>query len=105
MAQFAVYRNRNTHTKALFPLLVDVQTDLLDELLTRVVIPLSKAPALTRKPARVLAPVLRLEGEEYVLMTPELAGIPRSALGVPVGSLAAQRDTILAAMDFLLAGF
>jgi addiction module HigA family antidote len=36
---------------------------------------------------------------------PELAGIARSGLGVPVGSLAGQRDTILAATDFLLTGF
>ena len=32
MSQFAVHRNRNTATKARFPLLLDVQVDLLEEL-------------------------------------------------------------------------
>jgi len=32
MAQFTVYRNKNPRSKATFPLLVDVQSDLLDDL-------------------------------------------------------------------------
>lgn len=50
MAQFIVYRNKNARTKPIFPFLVDVQSDLLEDLQTRVVIPLSKAAALTKKP-------------------------------------------------------
>ena len=45
------------------------------------------------------------DGEDYVLMTPQLAGIARSDLGALAGSLADQRLVILAAMDFLLTGF
>jgi hypothetical protein len=33
--------------------LIDAQADLLDELQTRLVIPLTKAPALTKKPITV----------------------------------------------------
>ena len=43
MPQFAVHRNRNAATKARFPLLLDVQTNLLEDLGTRVVIPLAPA--------------------------------------------------------------
>ena len=50
-------------------------------------------------------PVIRFEGEVFVLMTPQLAGISRRELGPSVGSLAQQRDAIVAAMDFLLMGF
>jgi toxin CcdB len=50
-------------------------------------------------------PIVRFDGDAYVLVTPQLAGIPRNALGRPAGSLAEQRDTIMAAMDFLLLGF
>ncbi len=40
MPQFAVYRNRNAATRARYPLLLDVQSDLLAGMGTRVVIPL-----------------------------------------------------------------
>ena len=38
MAQFAVYRNKNPRSKAAFPLLVDVQSDQLEDLQTRDVV-------------------------------------------------------------------
>ena len=105
MAQFTVYRNKSARSKALCPFLLDVQSDLLEDLETRVVIPLSKAPALTKRPLSQLTPVLQFEGESYVLMTPQLAGIARSELGAATGSLAERRAEILGAMDFLLTGF
>jgi toxin CcdB len=105
MAQFTVYRNKSARTKATFPFLVDVQSDLLEDLRTRVVIPLSKLASLTKRPVSQLTPILQFEDEAYVLMTPELAGVARSDLGAATGTLAERRDTILAAMDFLLAGF
>jgi toxin CcdB len=52
-----------------------------------------------------LMPTVQFEGEAYVLMTPQLAGIARSELGPPAGNLAGRRDAIVAAMDFLLSGF
>lgn len=105
MAQYTVYRNKNPRSRAIYPLLVDVQSDLLDDLQTRVVIPLSKAAALSKKPVSQLTPVLVFEQTSYVLMTPQLAGIARSELGPAAGSLTRSRDLILAAMDFLLTGF
>ncbi len=41
MPQFAVYRNPNPETTADYPLLLDVQSDLIAELGTRVVVPIS----------------------------------------------------------------
>jgi toxin CcdB len=38
-------------------------------------------------------------------MTPQLAGVARTDLGAPAGSLAEERQSILAALDFLLTGF
>lgn len=105
MAQFAVYRNKNARTKAIFPLLVDVQSDLLGDLQTRVVIPLTKVAALSKNPLGQLTPVLKFADEAYVLLTPQLAGIARSELGAMDGSLAEQRDAIVAALDFLLTGY
>lgn len=105
MAQFSVYRNKNARTKSTFPLLVDVQSDLLELLNTRVVIPMTKAPALTRKPVSYLTPEVSFNGDRYVLMTPQLAGIGRTELGPHAGTLVDERQTILAAINFLLTGF
>jgi toxin CcdB len=102
LAQFAVYRNANSRT---YPLLVDIQSDLLDELASRVVIPLARLPALAKKPVSRLMPAVSFEDETYLLMTPQLAAIALRELGSPVGTLVAQRDAIIAAMDFLISGF
>lgn len=105
MAQFTVYRNKSPRTKSIFPLLVDVQSDLLEDLQTRVVIPLTRASTLTKKPLGNLTPTLVFDDESYLLMTPQLAGVAKTALGSLAGSLAEQRQLILAAIDFLLVGF
>ena len=105
MAQFTVYRNKSTRSKSTSPFLVDVQSDLLDELQTRVVIPLTKASALAKKPLTNLTPALKFDGETYMLMTPQLAGVSRTDLGASTGSLAEQRQVIEAAIDFLPLGF
>jgi toxin CcdB len=103
--QFTVHRNKSPRTKGTFPYLVDVQSDLLDQLQTRVVIPLTRVAGLAKKPLSHLTPTLTFNGEAYVLMTPQLAGVARTELGAPAGSLAAQRHAIVAAMAFLLTGF
>jgi toxin CcdB len=105
VVQFTVYRNKNPRSRSTFPFLLNVQSDLLDDLQTLVVIPLSKATTLARKPVAHLMPMVQFEGEAYVLVTPQLAGIARSELGPPAGSLAERRDTVVAAMDFLRSGF
>ena len=105
MAQFSVYRNKSARTKATFPYLVDVQSDLLEPLNTRVVIPMTKAAALTRKPVSHLTPEVSFNGDRYVLMTPQLAGVGRAELGPQAGALVDERHVIMAAIDFLLTGF
>lgn len=104
MAQFTVYKNKNPRSKTTYPLLVDAQADLLDELQTRPVIPLTKAPALTKKPITRLTPSIDIDGAQYLLMTPQLAGIARSELGTAASSIADQRSAIISALDLLIAG-
>jgi toxin CcdB len=105
VAQFSVHRNRNPRTKAVFPFLVDVQSDLLEPLNTRVVVPMTKAAALAKNPVSHLTPDVSFNGDRYLLMTPQLAGIGRAELGPHAGTLVEERQTILAAIDFLLTGF
>lgn len=104
MAQFDIHRNRNAASKARFPLLLDVQSNLLDPLATRVVIPLTPSTSARARKIDTLTPTLRVDGKDYLLMTPLLAGIATRDLGPAAGSLGADRDAIIAALDLLITG-
>ena len=49
-------------------------------------------------------PVFEVADRDVVMLTTELAGIPKESLGQKVTSLANKSDTILAAIDFFLRG-
>lgn len=102
MAQFTVYRNAENH--ALYPLLLDVQSPLLDTLDTRLVIPLTPLSRYSGPAMSTLTPVLDVEQQAYLMLTPQMAGIPRKALGATVADLSERRDDIIAAIDFLVTG-
>jgi toxin CcdB len=104
MAQFDVYRNPNPATRSRIPFLLDVQVQLLDSLATRIVVPLCKADAIGGKPAEHLNPQFEVEGRKVFMLTQELAGIPRKALGDLAGNLAVERKQIIAALDFAFTG-
>lgn len=104
MPQFTVCRNKNLQTRSTVPFLLDVQNDLLSDLETRVVVPLSPVSVVKGKPLGSLMPVLEIEGERFVMLTPQMAGIPKSELGAPVAQLEHYRFEIIAAIDFLLTG-
>ena len=104
MAQFTVYQNKNLQSKKLIPLLLDVQTNLLDSLQTTVVIPLTKYEPNKDKALNQLMPVLNIEGTDYLMLTPQLAGIARRELGKVVGDVEYARTEIINAIDFLLTG-
>lgn len=103
MAQFDVYENPNPVTCDTIPYLLDVQTDLLDELATRVVIPLVLASELGGS-AKNFCPQFKIKGVAVVMSTGELAGLPLRSLGRKVASLKTKRDEIIAALDLLFTG-
>ncbi|MDZ7768339.1 MAG: type II toxin-antitoxin system CcdA family antitoxin [Woeseiaceae bacterium] len=78
MPQFAVYRNPNPATRTAIPLLLDVRSDLLEALVTRVVIPLYMPAAVEDAVIGTLTPRLELDGAPYIAVTPELAGVPEN---------------------------
>lgn len=104
MAQFSVYRNKNPDSKGVYPYLVDVQADLLEDLQTRVVIPLTKAATLTKKPLKTLTPAITIDGEQYIALTPQLAGIASADLGPRVTVIPEYREALIGALDLLITG-
>jgi toxin CcdB len=104
MPQFAVYKNRNEATRGRFPLLLDVQSDLLEPLHTRVVVPLSPAVTARARAMQALTPNITVAGKEYLMVTPQLAGISVRELGTLVDSVPSERGKIIGALDLLITG-
>jgi len=104
MAQFDVYRNPNAASRARIPYLLDIQSDLLDSVATRIVVPLCKPDVLSGKPAERLNPAFEIEGRKLFMLTLDLAGVSRKALGERVANLAAGRAAIIAALDLAITG-
>ncbi len=105
MARFDIYPNAGPHA-ADIPYLLDVQSDLLQGLETRVVVPLRRRdrfPA-TSIPER-LSPVFEVAGVTCLMETPKLAAVPLKLLKTPVTSLAQHQHAITRALDFLFQGY
>jgi toxin CcdB len=105
MRQFAAYRNLDKGTRALYPLLLNVQSDLIEETGTRVVVPMAAATGNRRPPSiSSLTPIVKVNGKPYVLVVPLLAATEVTDLGAAEADLAHERAAIMAALDLLISG-
>jgi toxin CcdB len=104
MARFDVYANPYAPERGHTPYVLDVQSDHLGPLATRVVIPL-RAPEGYGTPAQSLNPVLQLDGKSVVLDTASLAPVPSALLKKAVCRAEACRDEILDALDTLFGSY
>lgn len=104
MSQFNVYRNKNAATRKQYPYLLNVQNNLFDDLKTVVVIPFIRKKASTQNPIKYLMPVFTIEDSECILLTPQMAGVPKSQLGTIVEDLSQFRSEIIGSIDFIISG-
>ncbi|MEJ7668497.1 MAG: CcdB family protein [Casimicrobiaceae bacterium] len=74
-------------------------SQVLETSLTQAVRENSGGKAISR-----LNPVFAIDGKELVMLTPELAGVPRKSLGEKMGNLTPQRTEIVAALDLVCTG-
>jgi toxin CcdB len=98
MARFDVYQGSRGKGY-----LLDCQSDVLDHLETRVVVPL--LPAAGLPVATRLNPAFQVEGTSVVMSTQLIFAIPVQHLGRRSGSLASQHLPIMNALDMLLTGY
>lgn len=104
MAQFDVHRNEAEETKAEFPYLLNIQSDILDHLPTRVILPLVPA-SVAGRPVSRLNPVLEIEDQDMIVATGQIAGVPIRDLGQVVACAQDRRFEVIAAIDLLISGF
>jgi toxin CcdB len=98
MARLDVYKSGNARG-----LLLDIQSDLLDEFGSRVVVPL--LPAEDMQSVSRLHPVFLINDERYIMSTHLIFAIPVDRLGAKIGSLAQEDLVITCAVEKLLSGY
>ncbi len=102
MARFDIYKFDNKSV----PLVIDVQADLLADLKTCVVIPLVPEAIAKEEALPRLKPLLKIEGQNYILVTTDIGTITRNSLGKQITNVeAVHRQDIIEALDFLFQGF
>lgn len=104
MTQLDVHRNPHASQPNQPEFFVILQSDFVDYLATRLVAPLYEVSAIGSLPAK-LTPSVTIDGKDYIVAMPQMAGIPKSRLGARVASLDHHHDALVAAMDFLISGF
>lgn len=87
------------------PFLLDVQSDVLSILATRVVVPLYRPEAIRSKAMTYLTPTVKVRNRTLIAMVPEMAGMHQRDLGSIVGDVSAMRNELLQAIDLVLTGF
>ncbi|HEX4479629.1 MAG TPA: CcdB family protein [Rudaea sp.] len=102
--RFDVFRNSNAASAKHVPYLLVVQSEFLEELPTRVVVPLTKMAALKRKPAAQLNPEFEIESVTVAMLTQQVGAIATHQLKKLVANLESERAIIVRALDFLFSG-
>jgi len=104
MSQFTLYLNKDKNSKKTYPYFVDVQNNLLSDLNSRLVIPLTPSKRVNEKVAQKLCPAINIDGEEFILVTNQMTTVPKSILKSEVDSLEQYRNQIIDAIDMLITG-
>lgn len=99
MTRFAVYQLQRSGR-----FVVDVQSDLMDDLPTRAAIPLLPIKEAPRLRLSTLNPMVVFADSDMVLMTEQIVSIPLKQLVTPLGSPISHRDEVIRAIDMLLGG-
>jgi toxin CcdB len=101
--QHDVFANPAPRTRAAFPLVAVLQADLSAEGRSQMIAPMAPRGAMPRAVGRLM-PIVRHDGHEFLLAMELMTSVPIGALRDPLGSIAAHRDDITRAVDWLFTG-
>ena len=102
--QFDVFENPSPRMRDAYPYVVDVQSDLLSALATRMVVPLAITTLAAKDLPRQLCPVIAVNGKSLMLVSFEAAPLDKRLLKAEITSLRSRSHEIVAAMDAVLSG-
>lgn len=104
MAQFDVYENSSKQTRKAYPYILDLQHPLIENIGTRIVVPLGNAELFKNEELKGLTPKVELEGNRLLVLIPQITSMPAKSLRNPVGTLSHLRDEIISALDLAIIG-
>ena len=104
MAQFDVYANPVKSQREDIPWCVDIQSDLLSSLPTRLVVPLATRKHMPAVSPRRLCPVVQWDGESFAALPQMTAPFRNKDLGASHGSLRSHASELVAALDAVISG-
>jgi toxin CcdB len=102
--QFDVYENPSARMRDVYPFVVDVQSNLLSGLATRMVVPLAITNLSAKDLPNRLCPILIVNHKPLMLVPFEAAPLDKRLLQVEVASVLERSYEIIAAMDAVLSG-
>jgi toxin CcdB len=105
MAQFDVYKNKEPKSRGRTPFLLDLQSDVLSVLTTRIVVPLRRFEKGKSAAVARLHPIIGIGGTDYIAVVSESAAVPSSILGEPAGTARDYRKSLIEACDLVFTGF
>jgi toxin CcdB len=102
--QFDVFENPSPRMRDVYPYVVDVQSDLLSSLATRMVVPLAITALATTELPRRLCPLITVNDKAFMLVPFQAAPLDKRLLKTEITSVRAISDDIISAMDSVLSG-
>jgi toxin CcdB len=102
--QFDVFENPSPRMRDVYPYVVDVQSELLSALATRMVMPLAVTSIPEKGLPRRLCPMFTVNAKPLMLVPFEAAPLDKRLLKTEVASLRDWSHEIIAAMDSVLSG-
>ncbi len=102
--QFDVYDNPSPRMRDVYPYVMEVQSDLLSSLATRMVVPLAITTLAATDLPRRLCPMFAVNGKSLMLVPFEAAPLDKRLLKAEITSMRQRSDEIIAAMDAVLSG-
>jgi toxin CcdB len=104
MRQFDVDGNPSKTTRKAYPFIVDIQSNVISAIATRIVVPLGSKSHFRNAGMTGLSLTVEYKGENLLILIPQIASVPAKSLKNPIGSLSHLRDEIVAALDFAITG-
>lgn len=102
--QFDVFENPSPRMRDVYPYVVDVQSDLLSALATRMVVPLVITTIAAKDMPRGLCPIITVNDNALMLAPFEAAPLDKRLLMTAITSVRDRSHEIIAAMDSVLSG-
>jgi toxin CcdB len=102
--QFDVYKNTDKDSNKTYPFFIDIQTNLLDSLNSRTVIPLTPVKNVGKEYPKNICPIIQIEGKEFALLSHQISSVPVSLLKKKALSADSFRNEVVTAIDFLVTG-